>query len=96
MRLIDADAFLNQERKRCESEPIVGTNTLNNKYLKDVIEKEPTIDAEPVRHGRWIRSGVITGKCSECGEISADRGKYCSNCGAKMDGKAMEVDKNNG
>ena len=86
MRLIDADAATERAK-----EPTIYD-------LEDVpyfLEECPTIDAELVRHGHWIRSGVITGKCSECGEISADRGKYCSNCGAKMDGESDEKDKDN-
>ena len=51
----------------------------------------PAIDAEPVRHGRWIPMFVSSGRsswqCSKCGRRA--RGKrenlpYC-HCGAKMD-----------
>ena len=50
------------------------------------------IDDGPVRYGKWIKCGVITGRCSECGGISVDIGKYCSNCGAKMDKERGEVE----
>ena len=50
----------------------------------------PAVDAEPVRHGRWIylnESVFPDYACSLCGCISifvADA-KYCPRCGAKMD-----------
>ena len=50
----------------------------------------PTIEAEPVRHGRWERSGPLL-ECQSCGEIYSQLGgnagkswNYCPNCGAKM------------
>ena len=36
----------------------------------DVIEREPAVDAVPVRHGRWIKRGYACGEneyeCSVC------------------------------
>ena len=49
----------------------------------------PTVDAEPVRHGYWIPQDNTRTKfmCSDCKSRNHDgSGKYCSNCGAKMDG----------
>ena len=50
------------------------------------------IDAEPVRHGKWVfnpsdalEAMFAKPKCSECGFESADGGNYCPNCGARMD-----------
>lgn len=61
------------------------------------IDKQPTLEAEPVRHGRWIEDGEICGinkyKCSLCGgEVGGllDNTKYCCFCGAKMDGGAKK------
>ena len=56
----------------------------------------PTIEAEPVRHGRWEWRGGIPW-CSNCGEMppgysyegDVNTTPYCPNCGAKMD---KEVD----
>ena len=52
----------------------------------------PTIEAEPVRHGRWEFKHPNGWSCSECGEwglMIDNRGicksNYCPNCGAKMD-----------
>lgn len=60
----------------------------------DVIEREPAVDAVPVRHGRWIKRGYACGEneyeCSVCHETewrtSASRMKSCMFCGARMDG----------
>ena len=49
---------------------------------------KPTIDAEPVRHGKWI-----LGKCNRCGEhapfwsmaTTYYESNFCPNCGARMD-----------
>lgn len=54
-----------------------------------VIEKAPTIEAEPVRHGKWeeIRNafGELEGWLCKCGCESKTKSKYCPHCGAKMD-----------
>lgn len=51
------------------------------------------IEAEPVRHGRWLydKENGATGIylfCSCCRELIYQTGdfNYCPNCGAKMDG----------
>lgn len=60
------------------------------------IDEAPTIDAEPVRHGRWMNKGYITtaygsidtGDCSACGAVDVPIEPYdshCPNCGAIMD-----------
>ena len=82
--------------------------------LVRLVERAPAVDAEPVRHGRWIhpKDHVVANEffCSECnkrtaslrpinrqpnGALLADENgnfyypptmKYCSECGAKMDG----------
>lgn len=58
-----------------------------------VINMQPTIEAEPVRHGHWIwlepYGALFTHrrKCSECGDIKAqEESNFCPNCGARMDG----------
>ncbi|WP_368273958.1 hypothetical protein [Intestinimonas butyriciproducens] len=52
------------------------------------IDNAPTVDATPVRHGKWIRVRVtqrtVHFKCSECGHWEEMKFPYC-NCGAKMD-----------
>lgn len=52
-------------------------------------ENLPKVDAEPVRHGRWIHDINNRYGCSECmaRETMSHRNpkNYCPNCGAKMD-----------
>ena len=53
----------------------------------------PPADVSPVRHGEWIVCGDgdnVPWMCSHCGKTTASKykimyGKYCPNCGAKMD-----------
>lgn len=62
------------------------------------ITEAPHIDAEPVRHGRWLNLAYDSAwtKCSECG-CNWERGIvencnmiYCPNCGAKMDAEVHD------
>lgn len=64
-----------------------------------MLEMMPAVDAEPVRHGRWVKaSGMLPPechdkkRCSVCANFALhDRlgrvrpSNYCPNCGAKMD-----------
>ena len=49
------------------------------------------IEAEPVRHGRWInprlnKYGHPCHQCSECLFVASQKDRnYCPDCGAKMD-----------
>lgn len=66
-----------------------------NEALTYVVENAPTIEAEPVRHGRWVNKGDYA-VCTECGGHSGTQYDgvepiplmtiYCGDCGAKMDG----------
>lgn len=98
MRLIDADALL--ESGIC-AEYGYNDNGLLLIPMRDVtnsIRNAPTIDAEPVRHGRWLYNSYPTvwyghGEppewvCSECEERAYNTYDYCPDCGAKMDGEA--------
>ena len=97
MRLIDADALLESEIERYGCVPAVCTTTINGEYLDDVLDRQPTIDAEPVRHGKWVSGTNANGDriyyCSRCGyeplyENDVDKEcKYCQKCGAVMDGE---------
>ncbi len=51
----------------------------------DSIDQMPTIEAEPVRHGRWAKA---SGKqyCTECRAVTKVRNApFCWHCGAKID-----------
>lgn len=68
-------------------------------FNRDVEIVRSALEAEPVRHGRWVmtlyattskRNRVISNKkfaCSECGYSNGRKqSNYCPNCGAKMRG----------
>ncbi len=83
MRLIDADAFEVVSLEGVTEEFAEGA-----KYVLELLDKAPTVEAVPVAHGRWIKDGEVV-VCSECGEEHAwdeYRATYCEDCGAKMDG----------
>lgn len=84
-RLIDADKFKQE----------ISAMAIKNNYpvrkanaLCEIIDRQPTVDAEPVRRMKWIREpdcGIT--RCSICGwsiEECIDW-DYCPNCGAKME-----------
>lgn len=61
------------------------------------LDNAPTIDAVPVKHGRWIMENIreksYLRMCTVCRKIAYFCGEgcsyiYCPNCGAKMDGGA--------
>lgn len=65
--------------------------------LEDVIcevDAQTAADVAPVRHAEWVVCGDgdnVPWMCSHCGKTTAHKykviyGKYCPNCGAKMDG----------
>jgi hypothetical protein len=93
MRLIDADALIEKAYWHGEH-PDVENLYAEGVEAADVsdIDDAPTIEAEPVRHGRWEKADNLKPKCSVCGEFHLyswpDHKKcnYCPNCGAKMDG----------
>lgn len=74
-------------------------NTTNNEMRERardfdaIIDIQPTIEATPVVHARWIKErGAYESycKCSKCdylGLSSTINSHYCPNCGSKMDGK---------
>ena len=58
--------------------------------IKHIIDAEPIIEAEPVRHGRWIdheykEFPIGRYECSVCGAKHDMEWDYCPNCGARMD-----------
>jgi hypothetical protein len=80
MRRIDADAL-----KKTIADAFYNLREIA--YIADIIERQPTIEAEPVRHGRWIKQENGMNVCSACGVKRVSRFNFCGNCGAKMDAK---------
>lgn len=67
------------------------SDTYDKACIVGVLEEVPTVDAVPVRHGKWI-----DGHCSLCGcdvpayiedwkWIKDMNAKYCPMCGTRMD-----------
>ena len=58
---------------------------------EEIIGHLPTIEAEPVKRGKWIKISDRNYKCSVCGDWWSGEEKeiktfiYCPNCGAKME-----------
>ena len=94
MRPIDADRALEIVR----DQGIVHPNAYHlTNYATLILREAPTIDAAPMRHGRWVSvPHKLARICSVCNrdepykfaDIDADVYDYCPNCGAKMDGGA--------
>lgn len=92
MRLIDADALM--ELVNNHKNKVVDAND---------IARFITIEAAPVRHGRWLtweeilhvdkrapnNLGVF---CSMCNKHSDNMTNYCPVCGAEMDGGEKNED----
>ena len=107
MRPIDADAAADKIMRETEihaDEIGVGGVALMIGFARALRDETdfPTIEAEPVRHGRWIPieyDSYADGapvwdkyECSECGhEHSGEEDTltaFCPHCGARMDGGA--------
>lgn len=84
-RLIDADELYTVLVKMNDF------GELSAKKAVRMVSKAPTVDAVPVRHGKWIRD-EFGARCGVCG-LYAYRDKfdqpwespYCPMCGARMD-----------
>ena len=89
-RYIDAEPLLEEIKKLNWSDDVM------YHIVKVTIEDTPTADVVEVKHGEWIRPTMLADMmhdiphCSLCGEVPCDEGKYCPNCGAKMDGGVTE------
>ena len=93
MRPIDADALLEKDEWLTWD-----GDSYNVIHVIDVF-CAPTLDVEPMRHGRWVkrfchpmRDGEWQYICSACKDddywhenVCIQEHNYCPNCGAKMD-----------
>jgi DNA-directed RNA polymerase subunit RPC12/RpoP len=98
MRLIDADALIEKSLK--DANCYMGNNDIKHGYhnVQCLIYDAPTIDATPIRHGRWEEIDDLDFdtlyRCSVCGEEfylidgtpRENQYYYCPCCGSKMDG----------
>lgn len=93
--LISREAIINILQKDLKT----GDDTVTISWLKTWLEMQPTVDAEPVVHGRWLTLEEYAKKigadptpyeggwrfCSECEQPMRDINGwlYCPSCGAK-------------
>ena len=104
MRLIDADRLKELFTFTCTGGGLLGKiSNMIIEWACSFVDEMPTIEAEPVRHGRWIIHQVIGicgsptgrhfGECSECGFITREwwnimpQMNFCERCGASMEVK---------
>ena len=90
IRLIDANALMRD----------IARYHLSDGKFQHWVEVQPTVDAEPVRHGKWIQlmdydiDNNAVFECSVCGGSDMHaRGvdvPYCWHCGARMDEERKE------
>jgi hypothetical protein len=85
IELIDRDALM---RKHTSS--FAHDNKHNTEkelhFLLECIRTAPIINAQPVKHCRWIYNGYDEyPTCSYCNQSDTYAGNYCGNCGARMD-----------
>lgn len=91
MRMIDADKL------RTELFDADWLTDNDEHMVERIIESQPTVDAEPVRHGRWddsgryrFKDGSVAVRCTACGcvlnkdEYIKYAWVYYPICGAKM------------
>ena len=90
MRLIDADSL---------REIWLASDDFDNDTINAVlysIDEAPTVDAEPVRHGRWIdtepeycdcyaKNAHVCSNCHDFYTLDWEYMNYCPNCGAKRE-----------
>ena len=89
MRLIDADAFLKRNEVYADCEFL---HPMYQNTLRELVDDEPTIDAVPVVHGKWIHLYKNNYRCSVCGawfifedeNNPYEEGRFCPYCGARM------------
>lgn len=91
MRLIDADALF--EALGLDQHNNGEGMTSDEEWVAEAITTAPTIEAEPVRRGRWeaIDWANEYFKCSGCGRIERWSPNYCPNCGIKMANRTRYV-----
>lgn len=88
-KLIEVSALL-EEIAHGKSKPEICDGADQVDWMERCIENAPSIDAQPIRHGKWTFAFMdeTYGEvyvCSHCAEIGYPEARYCPNCGAKMD-----------
>ena len=109
MKLIELDAALDAFKKELtegkKRKYVTSCSAIGYEGAKHILESLPTVDAVPVRHGRWQWISSTYDRvpcekrywCSKCHHetITHDSEpweKFCPNCGARMNGKGGDTD----
>lgn len=104
VRLIDANALVKTIKgdrcKGCNNYGCVMCRVCTWMDAMDYIEDAPTVDAQPVKRGKWecVNDDENVWMCTSCGnEISLEVGNpaefewlFCPKCGADMRGDTDE------
>lgn len=91
MRLIDA----NELNRLIQSGDDLIFDAATERELIYMIDHQPTIEAEPVRHGHWMflpQKNSYLWKCSKCKGNFDQQFSFCPHCGSKMDGCEYDDD----
>ena len=83
--LISKSALL-EEMKRMQMDIVAKATAIKT------INWQPTVEAKPVVHGRWIgieddEMNDVSFVCSVCDLENEEKTDFCPNCGADMRGK---------
>ena len=84
--LIDRHVLL----KKVYEHPQERERMTDGEWCRKCIYEAPKVEAEPVRHGRWLTNPDNGERyCNQCGWVASwANERYCSYCGARMDGGA--------
>lgn len=84
-RLVDADDLMSWS----ETVSLTDDGGIDINDFEEKLKSMPTIDAEPVQHGKWFEYPIADGmnQCSVCGVLRFGESNYCPNCGAYMRGE---------
>lgn len=103
MRPIDAERLKDSIKKLEAESPDIKTARIIDRTIQEIfpqiIDDEPTIEAEPVKHGKWERHTNFAGNyytCTVCKNVAREMPEcmgepiyeFCPYCGARMDGGA--------
>lgn len=100
-KFIDAEMLISELEAACMPifEKGISGDWGDENSIADIINAQPAVDVQEVRHGKWIDTEpkydyenhcAAHYQCSECGRRTGIKQtrtyKYCPRCGARMDG----------
>lgn len=101
VRLIDANLVIQKLKSYYNKlSPSIYSEIIRRDEVSSCIAElinAPTVEAQPVKHGQWIKHRIDDPKsilygavkdttCSVCGKSTPYNTEYCMHCGARMDG----------